>query len=67
VAIMMKQNTSNYKKCGHCGKSKSIADFIVGRNIKLQITYSQYCKPCRILLEKAKKTKYPISKTQQDE
>ena len=64
---MIKHNPSSYKKCGHCGKSKSIGDFIVGRNIKLQITYSQYCKPCRVLLEKAKKTKYPASKIQKDE
>lgn len=65
---MARYNPSNYKKCNYCGKLKSISDFITGVNIKLQITYSQMCKPCRATLEKeVKKTKSSISKIKKDE
>jgi Pyruvate/2-oxoacid:ferredoxin oxidoreductase delta subunit len=45
-------SSSNYIACKKCNKLKPYSDFILGKNAKLQVRYSPFCKSCRILMEK---------------
>ena len=64
---MVKKNSSNYRKCGKCSKLKPIGDFITGKKVTLQITYSRYCKPCTKILEHENKVKTLASGIRKDD
>lgn len=54
---MTKPTSANLQTCKRCNQLKPVYDFITGRNINMQIAYSQLCKNCRVVESKALKSK----------
>lgn len=60
MRTVSKHEPSHARVCKRCHKTKPVYEFITGRNINMQVTYSLVCKNCRALIEKeTKKLKQP--------